>query len=754
MVGETLSHYAILAHIGSGAMGDVYKAEDTRLHRFVAVKLMAQSLASDATLKRRFMQEARAASALDHPNVCTVHDIGEAPDGRLFLVMTLYEGETLAARIGRGALPVDLATNIALQIAAGLSRAHEYGIVHRDIKPRNLFVTRPGSVKILDFGLAKLRGDFSETAPGELLGTVCYMSPEQVACTPVDLRTDIWSFGVVLYEMLAGRRPFDGEYSEAIFHSILREAPRPIDDVRSDIPPFLIELIERMLSKSPDARPQGCYEVTRALGHPRVAPAEDYRATFRPQPQRSIMVIPFVSPAGDNETEYFGHGLADDITTKLSHVSALRVIAQSAAERVRAAGGDYQSVARELGVEHIVEGTVRRQGSALRVSANLTDARRGSILWAEQFNGTLEDIFSIQESISRSIAEALRIRFSPSEDSRLTENPMPDVEAYSYYLKAKQEFVRYAPGGLQRALNYIDAARTRIGDNVLLLAAAGQIYWQLVNSGSSLDRSYLGKARACAEGILEIDRQSPHGHRLQGMIKALEGDIRGAIALLEIAAARDPNDTDTLSVLGPLYGYIGRPQAGIPYVTRLLELDPVTPMYQAMPGFLAMMAGSFEEALAPLRGSFRLDPGNPLVGLCYGQCLGLNGQVSDANEMFDELQRNFPDTFLARLGQLYKCALLGNVHETSRWMTGEVEAIADWDMYHSWNLAECFALLGDAETSLRWLTRATERGMLNYPLLSRLDPFLERLRGRPGFESLMTGVRQQWEQLSSQNAVT
>jgi predicted Zn-dependent protease len=189
-------------------------------------------------------------------------------------------------------------------------------------------------------------------------------------------------------------------------------------------------------------------------------------------------------------------------------------------------------------------------------------------------------------------------------------------------------------------------------------------------------------------------------------------------------------------------------------VTRLLELDPVTPMYQAMPGFLGMMAGSFEEALEPLRGSFRLDPGNPLVGLCYGQCLALNGQVSDANELFDELQRNFPDTFLARIGQLYKCALLGNVHETSRWMTAEVEAIADWDMYHSWNLAECFALLGDADSSLRWLTRATERGMLNYPLLSHLDPFLERVRGLPRFESLMATVRHQWEQLSAEGAVT
>jgi non-specific serine/threonine protein kinase len=730
-------------------MGEVYKAEDTRLNRVVAVKVISRGLADDEGIRRRFIQEARAASALDHQNICTVHDIGETADGRPFLVMSYYEGETLAASLRGGPLPISQIPAVMQQVLAGLYRAHEYGIVHRDLKPANLFVTRFNEVKILDFGLAKLRGNLSETRPGEVVGTVPYMSPEQIACAPVDARSDIWSLGVVLYEMISGRRPFDGDNAAAIFYAVLYQEPRSLTELRPEVPRRLTDLTARMLAKSADARPQSCREVTRLLLGSAASPGLELHAALTHHHQHSIMVLPFISLAGDNESEHFGHGLADEVTTDLSHVSALRVIARSAAERVSATGGNLRMVARELGVDYLVEGAVRRHGTALRVSANLVEARTGAILWAEQFSGALDDIFSIQESLSRSIVDALRIRLSVDERERFAENPLSDIQAYGYYLKAKQEFVRYAPGGLDRALNYIEAARASAGDNVLLLAAAGQIYWQLVNSGVSLDRQYVEKARACGDRILELDRESPHGYRLLGMSRQAEGDIRGAISLFEIAATKDPNDTDTLSLLGPCYGYVGRTHSGYPCVTRLLELDPVTPMYQCMPGILAMMAGCFDEAVEPFATSFRLDPGNPLVGLCYGQCLALNGQTTEAIEVFDDLQRRFADSFMASVGQLYRCALLGRKDETFRWLNPDVAAVADWDLYHAWNLAECLTLLGDTEAALRWLARAADRGMLNYPLLSSLDPFLERLRSVAGFDGIIAGVRNQWEEVNS-----
>jgi serine/threonine protein kinase len=749
MVGRTFSHYKILAQVGAGASGDVYKAEDTRLKRFVAIKVMVPSLAADAATKRRFIQEARAASALDHQNICTVHDIGETDDGRLFIVMTFYDGDTLFTLIRRELLPVEEVINITLQISAGLARAHEFGIVHRDIKPANILLTRFGEVRIVDFGLAKLRGDdTSDSHPFVRQGTVRYMSPEQAAGGPIDHRSDIWSLGVVIYEMLAGRRPFEAETNSAVLRGVLYDEPRSVTELRPETPTILTNIVERALTKSPDARIQSCHDIVRVLARGgRVTGPREVDPPAKPAiPRHSILVMPFVSLGGDAESEYFGQGLADEITTHLSRVGGLRVMARSAGERARASGRQFREVAREIGVEYVVDGAVRRSASSLRVSANLVDASSGALLWSEQFAGTLEDIFAIQETLSRQIVEALRVRLE--QGSAHTDLHLQDIEAYTYYLKAKQEFVRYAPGGLERALNYIEAARARVGEHVLLLTAAGQIYWQLVNSGSTGDRRNLDKARACAERILELDPDSAHGHRLLGMVSLSEGDIRGTIALLERANARAPNDTDTLSLLGPCYGYVGRPQLGMPLVNRLLELDPVTPMYQALPGYLALMAGSFEQALEPFATSLGLDPGNPLVHLSYGQTLGLNGQTAEAVDAFDELQRMFPDSFMASIGQLYKCALLSRPDEASRWVTPDVEAVAEWDLYHSWNLAEGYSLLGDVDRGLKWVARAAARGMLNYPLLSKLDPFLQRLRSDSRFGQIMREVRRTWEDMS------
>jgi tetratricopeptide (TPR) repeat protein len=413
---------------------------------------------------------------------------------------------------------------------------------------------------------------------------------------------------------------------------------------------------------------------------------------------------------------------------------------------VQVSGQRLRHVARELGVEYVVEGTVRRHGTSLRVSANLMEVRTGSLAWAEQFSGALEDIFTIQEQISAKIADALRVRLGGgSAGRRPGVNALDDITSYDYYLRAKREFVRYEPGGLERALSFIESARRRTGDNVLLLAAAGQIYWQLVNSGATPDRVYLEKAEACARRLFEIDESGPHGPRLLGMVRLLEGNIRETILQLELAASRDPNDTDTLSLLGPCYGYVGRPQAGMPIVARLLELDPLTPMYQSLPGYLWLMAGSFDRAMTPFAKSYDMDPGNPIVSLSYGQCLALNEHVPAAIEVFDDLQRRTPGGFMARLGQLYKCALLKQPEQARDWFNPELEAIASRDLYHSWNLAQCFALLGEHDRALFWLQRSVERGMLNYPLLVALDPFVAPIRETPGFDTLMGTVRAQWE---------
>jgi non-specific serine/threonine protein kinase len=745
MLGHSIAHYTVQSFIGAGSMGEVYKALDTKLQRPVAIKFMAPELMRDSSGTRRFLQEARAASALDHTNICTIHDTGESDQGQLYLVMSYYDGETLAAKIARGRLPIDQVITIGRQIAAGLARAHQYGIVHRDVKPANLIVNRFGEVKILDFGLAKLRGHTTVTDRGAVIGTVPYMSPEQASGAPVDQRTDIWSLGVILYEMLTGRRPFDRETTGATIASILFDDPQPLSSIRSDIPGNVIDVCERALQKAAERRIPSCHDVLRLLGaNGKMVLVGDEPPLPPELPKRSVLVLPFVSMDADRKSDHFGHGLADEITTTLARIPALRVIARSAAERVHASGRSHREVARELSIEYIVEGAVRRQGNALRVSANLTEARSGSLLWAEQFRGVLKDIFVIQEQISERIAEALSVRLSSDAHHR-SRPRIDDITSYDYYLRAKREFLRYERTGLERALKFIEAARAGAGDNVLLLAAAGQIFWQLVNSGSTPDRSYLHKAHDCAEKLMQLDKLGAHGPRLMGMVRLLEGKILETVSLLELARTRDSNDTDTLSLLGPCYGYVGRPQAGLEVVHRLLDLDPLTPMYQGIPGYVYLMGGTFEKALAPFERSYDMDQGNPMIALSYGQCLALNERTQPAIEIFDALQRAVPDSFMARIGQLYKFALVGDSAAAARSVSPDVETIADWDLYHSWNLAQGFALLGDADRAFHWLERSITRGMLNYPLLSALDPFLESIRQTPRFQSLMADVRVQWE---------
>jgi TolB-like protein/tetratricopeptide (TPR) repeat protein len=560
----------------------------------------------------------------------------------------------------------------------------------------------------------------------------------------VDHRTDVWSLGVVLFEMIAGCRPFGSEATPATIAAILYDDP-PWDRL-AGAPPAVLDLLQRALQKAPEARISSCDVMRRVLaGQPGASvSAHPSQRPARTHP-RCIIVTPFVSLDDDIESAHFGHGLADEITTALSRIPALRVMARSLSGHLPAPGKQRREVLRELGIEYLVEGAVRRHQRLLRVSANLIDAGTGALVWAEQFSGVLEDIFSIQERFSIEIANAMRLHLRvPARQAGAT---VDDIDSYDCYLRAKHEFVRYDPDGLKRALDFINATRRRTGDNVLLLAAAGQIYWQLVNSGSTPDRGYLDQARECAEHILRVDDAAPHGPRLMGMVRLLEGNIRETIRLLELAASRDATDTDTLALLGACYGYVGRPQAGLPIVERLIQLDPLTPMYQSMPGYVWLMAGSFDKAIKPFAHSYRLDPGNPIVALSYGQCLALNEQLDAALTVFDDLNRRSPGGFMARLGQIYACALRQRTDEAIAWITPELESIASWDLFHSWNLAQCHALLGNPNRGLDWLERSVARGMLNYPLLVSLDPFLESLRDSARFTDLMVVVRQQWQTL-------
>jgi non-specific serine/threonine protein kinase len=751
LIGQQLSHYRILERIGSGGMSEVFKAEDTRLGRVVAVKLISAGLIGDQAVKERFFQEARTVSCLDHQYICTLHDVGEAGDGRLFLVMAHYEGETLSRRIRRGKLPFPEALEIAHKVALGLARAHEIGVVHRDMKPGNVMVTDRGEVKILDFGIAKLAGQAGPdlTQTGTVMGTAAYMSPEQASGRAVDHRTDVWSLGVVVYEMLTGERPFQGESPLAIIHAILHHDPVARLKLPAGVPEGLDALLLRAMAKDPAVR-YGCIqEMADDLARLRASQGEQILVPpptmAYPDVNRSIVVLPFADLSPERDGDYFADGLTDEVITDLSAIRALRVISRTSANRLKGSDYDIQEIAARLKVHFVLEGGVRRIGDTLRVTAKLIDARTDSLVWAEKYTGSLEDVFAIQESLSRRIVEALRIKLSVAEERRLADRRISDIEAYDYYLKARQEIYRYTEDALDRAIAYLERGVEIDGGNPLLLTALGYANWQYVNAGISSDASYLETARQRAEQALAIDPEFPQAHRLLGMVRLLQGRTLEGVRLLQRALAGDPTDTDALAMLATCYGFLGKPEAGEPLVRRLLELDPLTPMYQSWPGILAMMRGDFDQAVAPLLTSYRLEPGNPMVRSLYAQALALAGERAEARRVFAALAEESPESFFGGLATLYERALGGDRAGVEKAASEKLQAAAAADPLYAWSFAEAFALVGDRAEAVAWLERGLERGLINHPLLAEHDPLLASLRADPAFAALMQKVEARWK---------
>ena len=472
-------------------MGQVYRARDTRLDRHVAIKVLPPDLTRDALAKQRFVLEAKAASVLDHPNICTIHEIDETADGQLYLVMAYYEGETLKQKIARSPLVLQEALDVAIQVGQGLASAHAAGIVHRDIKPANLIVTPNGTVKILDFGLAKLAGADGVTQTGTTLGTVAYMSPEQARGQDVDHRSDIWSLGVVLYEMLAAVPPFEGDNLLSISRAILERDPPPVPGSASRAQ----GVVSRALKKGREHRYQS---VTELLDELRSARGTPVPGAARRQPDAPfIAVLPFTNMSPDPENEYFSDGLTEEIIADLSKIRALRVISRTSIMQLKGTKKDLKTIGRELNVRYLLEGSVRKAGNSLRITAQLIDAADDVHVWAEKYSGSLEDVFDIQERVSRAIVKALHVTLSPDEDRRVAERPIEDVRAYECYLRARHEMWRFTQEGLDRALALLRQGLEIVGDNALLYGTLGAAYWQHINAGVGPVEHYLHKAEEC-----------------------------------------------------------------------------------------------------------------------------------------------------------------------------------------------------------------------------------------------------------------
>ncbi len=751
MTEDTIAHYRVLHELGRGGMGVVCKAEDVRLRRMVALKFLPSHLVKDNVRRERLLREARAASSLDHPNICTIHEVEETSDGQIVLVMAYYDGETLSARIERGRLELHSAVAITRNILCGLKHAHERGVIHRDIKPSNVILTGSGEVKIVDFGLAKL-ADNTEclTETDALLGTVAYLPPELLKGHETDHRGDVWSSGVVLYEMLAGKPPFIGPNSYVVLHSIMHDEIPSILLHRPELPSAAHAVLLRALAKNRADRYQSADEfiidLDRLSG---TSSSPGLSAQILPiataSSEKSIVVLPFTALGSDAQGEVFSDGLTDEVITDLSAISHLRVICRTSAIRLKGTTDDLKKLASELNVQYVMEGTVRTIGNTLRVNAKLINPATDSLLWAEKFTGTLEDVFAIQESLSRKIVEALKLKLSPSESLRLGEKPIQDIRAYEFYLKAKHEILSYSREGLERALDYLDRGEKIVGENVLLLSAMGQVHWQFVNAGISTAPEHLINAERCARRILEIDEDSGHGHRLLGLVEVAQGRTQPAVRLLKKSLESNPNDPDTLSWLCAICSLSGKGYAVTNMAQRLIDVDPLTTMWQMVPGIVAMLSGEFGRALSPFERALKSDPQNPMLRLAHAQVLALNGRIEEAVKDLLALSLETEGNFFAQLGTFYGHGLSGNKAAALGSLNEDLKSAAAADLNYAWLMAQGFALIDEKATAMEWLNTAVNRGFINFPLLHHLDPFLQNLRGEPAFALLMQSTREQWE---------
>jgi serine/threonine protein kinase/tetratricopeptide (TPR) repeat protein len=745
--GTRLGPYEILAPLGSGGMGEVYRARDTRLGREIAVKILPSGFAANPERMRRFEAEARTASRLNHPNVVTIHDIGRENE-IAFIAMELVDGESLRELLSRGAMPVREAIPIAAQIADGLARAHAAGIVHRDLKPENVMLAAGSLVKVLDFGLARSERDRdapseaptidARTAAGTVLGTIGYMAPEQARGGRADARSDIFSLGAILYEMLSGRRAFSGETAVATLASIISSEPADLSGLDA-APAPLAAIIRRCLEKDPERRFSSAHDLALQLRDLLAAPAAAAapRAPSRPRKKAidSVAVLPLVDASPESESEYLADGVTESIIHVLSELPRLQVMALSTVSRYR--GKDPLEAGRALGVRAVLTGRLTKRADAVRVQAELVDSETGFRIWGDVYDRPMADLLSVQDDIAREIGERLRFKLSGAERRRVAKSPTRHPEAYQAYLKGRFLWNKWTTEGMKTAIGFYERAIEI--DPVYALAWVGIADSYAVMGGikAVAPADAFPRAKSAALRALELDPHLADAHASLGYVRRLsDWDWIAAERSFREAVRLNPSYATGHRWYGQFLSGMGRHDEAIAEATRALELDPLSVIIHTAVGDVLFYGRRFDDAIVYYRKALEMDP-NFLVGHSdLARALEFSGNVDEAIAEYEAAIRLAGRSDAdPSIGLANAYAVAGRRDEAHA-VLDEVQRWRSERYVSSWGLASIYARLDEDASALDWLERAYEEHDSTLVWL-KVHPRFDALRGNTRFLALL-----------------
>jgi len=788
MIDENISHFRVIEKLGAGGMGVVYKAIDTRLDRPVALKFLPDKMAQDSQALERFRREARAASALNHPGICTIYDIGEQA-GRTFIAMEFIDGETLRAHIQGKPLPLDETLKLGIQLAEALDAAHTQGIIHRDIKPANIFVTKRGQAKVLDFGLAKLvpkgvatsdTDSNSETSDstsivGIISGTPAYMSPEQVRGDNLDPRTDIFSLGLLLYEMATGRQAFSGPTGGAIIEAVLTRSPAPARTINPSIPPRLEEIISKALHKNRDQRYQHAADIRADLQQMERGPDSGWRAndpitqtgqpssspdlhstgehraqnpstqtgTLRPARVSKIIdslaVLPFENSSRDPEHEYLSDGIAGSLINILAAVPKLRVMAQSTVFRFKGRGVDPQSVGRELNVRAVLAGRIMQSGGSLRIGAELVDVATGSRIWGAQYDRKPGDIFAIQDEISNEIWETLKLKLTRDEKKRLTKHQTDDAEAYRLYLKGRHHWNKWTEDGFYKAIEYFHQAVEKDSAYALAHTGIADSYILLGWNSYLPPKDAFPKAKAAALTALRLDPDLGEAHTPMAAVLWLydwqwpeaQTEFQHSIALNFAHPTASHWYAECLMT-------IGRQAEAIAGMKKSQELDPLSLIIGAGIGWAHYMARQYEAAIEQLHRTIELDPNYPVTYWILGLILRKLGRYDQAIAEGEKSVKFSGGSPMLTAALAQTLATAGRKKEAIQ-LLDELTQLAKQKYVAPCFFAGIHLGLGESDRAIECLEKSFDEHS-HWLIYLHIDPSMDALRPDPRYQDLLRRI--------------